>query len=193
MPKIFADQHAHPAEARVKRLHPVPEREEASFIKHAVGGQIDFAMNMDYLALREVRSRYKKPVADILFHKADGNVDITAGFEQGAEGGIFHRGMAGDRRCQILKRISGERELRKNDQFRALLLRLANVGQMLLNIGGDVAEFGRNLSHGKVEVHATNDTTPAAVDELPGYTERVRAEEDGARFWDMGCVEAVHR
>src|SRR3972149_16818 len=88
VPEILADQDADPAEARIEGAHLVAPGEEAPFIEEAVGGQIDFAVDVDDLSLGEVGRREVETAPRIGLDKTEEDVDLAAGREEAAKGRI---------------------------------------------------------------------------------------------------------
>ncbi len=150
MPEIFANQHSHPAEARVERLHPITQREEPALVEHPVGGKINLAVDVDHFAAGEIRRGNVKPVADVLFHEAHGDVDLAAGFQERLEDGILRGRPAGHRRGQVLKSVAGQGKLGEDDQLGSEPARAPDERQVLFQVGRNVSQRGGNLSEGEV-------------------------------------------
>src|SRR5262249_28775552 len=80
MPEVLADEQREPSEARLECAHAVAAREISLLVEHAVGRQIDFAMDVAHLAAIEVDRRIVKPVVRPFFDEAGNKGDVAAQF-----------------------------------------------------------------------------------------------------------------
>ena len=92
MPEIFADQETSPSEAGLKRPDRISPGKETSLIKQPVGRQVYLVVNMENATARQVGRSNEEAVACVLIHKADYQIQIVTGLEQGLENRvIIHR------------------------------------------------------------------------------------------------------
>ena len=116
MPEVFADEHPHPAERRGKRLDAVAGGEEASLVEHAVGRQVDFAMDVAHPPAGEEQGAVVKAMTRRFLDQSDDHRDPPARLEQRPDGLRLieaHRHV-GD---QVLEQISRQAELWKDEQI----------------------------------------------------------------------------
>ncbi len=153
VPEILTDQHTEAAETGIESPHGNPRGEEATFIEQTVGGQVDFVVDMDNLALGEISRSDVETVAAILVHKTNDEIEALASLKQVAKDGVVWLGPGRDRRYQVLQDVAGKGKFREDQQVHAFLAGLFGQGQVLLQVGLQVAEFGTDLGEGDCEFH----------------------------------------
>lgn len=153
MPKVFADEQADATEAGVEGLDGVTPGEEAAFVEEAVGGQINFVVDVEDAPARKVGRSDVETVTRVFIHKADNEVEVFARLEQMFEDGIIVGGMVRDGWDDILQDVACEGEFGENEQVRVLGFSLLDEIEVLLEVGLHVPQFGGDLSESEVEFH----------------------------------------
>jgi hypothetical protein len=166
MPQVLADQHATWAKRSIEAAQALPGREIASFLEHAVVGQVQLAVNVNHLPARKIGSRVMKPVAWRLLDKPHDDVQVCRGALQlgreawpptpfdCAQGHVRHL---------VQQAVPGERQLGEDDKTRTFLPRPRDGVKMLLEIRLEIPQSGRDLG----QRHA-NGLHHASFEDRPG-------------------------
>ena len=146
MPKILADQDSDPSEARrVERHDPIARREIPLLVEQPVGGQIDFAMNVNHpAALGPKRGVVETMVRRLLDEAHDqrhrpGGVDQLPNLRPG--GGNRQIGH------HVADKIAHQRQLGKDDQIGMLPPCRLDLLEVQGQVARQIAQHRRNLSH----------------------------------------------
>src|SRR5262249_51885541 len=126
--------------ARLECAHAVAAREISLLVEHAVGRQIDFAMDVAHLAAIEVDRRIVKPVVRPFFDEAGNKGGVAAQFFKTADLACGERGR--DVRHHVAVEMSGTAQLRKEQEIGAPLRREANLLLVDRKIGSDTSQAG---------------------------------------------------
>src|SRR5690606_27806147 len=153
MPEILADENAHAAETGVERPHLLAPGEFAPLVKHTIGRQVDFAVDVQYLAPREVGGADVELLAPVHLYEPYDDVHIAAGVEQPGEDRLFIGGRQGHVESDVAQPVAGQRQLWKDEQLDALRGSILNGGEVQLEISLYIAKTRVNLCQADSQVH----------------------------------------
>ena len=114
MPEILTNEHPEAAKTGVESPHRIARSEETALIEQTIRWQINLVMNVNDLTLREISRGKIEPVTGIFVHKADQQVNVTAGIEEVLKDRIDGLRPAGESWYEVLKPVAGQREFREN-------------------------------------------------------------------------------
>ena len=153
MPEVLADEHAQAAEAGIEGADAVALREVARFVKHGVGGQVKFMVDMQRFAAGEVGVGDVETFTEIHVHEADYDVNVVAGSLQCREDAVVGVRQQRHFRRQVLHLVAGQRELGEYQQVDALLARLFDVVEVDAQVVPHIAQFGIHLRQTDLDAH----------------------------------------
>ena len=145
MPEVFADEQTDATEFRVESLDRVTPGEEATLVEEAVGGQIDFVVDVEDAPARKVGRSDVEAVTGVLVHETDDEVEVFARFEQVLEDGVIIGGMVRHGRDDVLQNVTREGKFGEDEQVGVLRFGLFDEVEMLLEVGLDVPQVSGDL------------------------------------------------
>ena len=119
MPQILADEHRRAPEARIEGADPIAAREVALLVEHAVGRQVDLAMNGDDLSAVEEDRRIVEAERRRFLDEPRDERDDAAELAEARDLRRIERER--DRRHHVAQQVSGEAELRENQEVGPVL------------------------------------------------------------------------
>ena len=127
MPEVFTDEHAHASEAGVESADVISPGKEATFVEEAIGGEVDFVMNVEDLPLGEIGGGDIETMTVVFVYEANHDVDVMRLVEELFENGVLRGGLEGDGGGDVLEEVAGEGELGEYDEVGALLTGTVDV------------------------------------------------------------------
>ena len=156
VPEVLADRQAQ-AHAQLRRnsTDHVARGEEPPLVEHAVGRQVDLAVDVAELAVLQQRRGDEQPVVGGLLHERHHGREPACRSGERCQPGVVetHR----DLRRQVLEQVPGEAQLREHDEAGPGVAGLRDELLVAREIGLEVPEAWRDLGEGDPErLHAAS-------------------------------------
>ncbi len=145
MKHVFADEQRDAAVATVERLYALAARKVALLVKHAVGGQVHFAMHAEHAARFEKHARVIETVVAGFLDQAHHQRNVLG--QLGEFGHGLARALKGNVGHCVLEPIAGQAELGEHQYVDTLFQGLGNKFFVSFEVGLEVAENRRKLSN----------------------------------------------
>src|SRR5574340_1653845 len=95
----------------------------------------------------------------VLIHETNHHIDVPTCFQEGLEHRIVIISAMSHARNEVLKHVTGQREVGKNNKIGLLGPGLTDQSKVLLQVGLNVPQLGCDLRQCKIYTHVKNLTT----------------------------------
>src|SRR3989441_1967726 len=138
VPDVFADKYPGPAESGLETAKAITRREIALLVEHAIGRQVDLAVDVDQLAPAEIEAGVEVAMIGLFDHRAQYDVQPIRQAAQLVHDGTLDRDRAFS--DEVLEEIAGQAELREDQQLDAGLFRLTHPVPVAFQVARAVTE-----------------------------------------------------